>query len=259
MITKLSRLLIITLSVGLAGSALALDDVRPADEILKDYESVSFPKPDPSKKDAQATRDYRQAYARAETRKAELALELFRAHPTHERVPHLLRTRWISTMMNEETAAATILEIDQALPFFKDQEMAKEASFMKVIATIRANTAHPEVALPAVEAFIQSDPQSRRVPVLLNGYASEVKEPTLRVKLLERLVAEYPEDPAAKSARSTLSLLANLGKPIDLEFVDPISEKTVSLKGLKGKVVVLDFWATWCGPCVAEMPRMKSL
>jgi len=33
----------------------------------------------------------------------------------------------------------------------------------------------------------------------------------------------------------------------------------VSLEGLHGKVVVLDFWATWCGPCRAELPTIEKL
>jgi len=43
----------------------------------------------------------------------------------------------------------------------------------------------------------------------------------------------------------------------DFELKD-LNGKSVSLKSLRGKIVILDFWATWCQPCVASFPGMQK-
>ena len=57
---------------------------------------------------------------------------------------------------------------------------------------------------------------------------------------------------------NALSDAKNSAPAIDFRFED-INGKQVALSDFKGKVVYIDVWATWCGPCIKEIPYMKEL
>jgi thiol-disulfide isomerase/thioredoxin len=55
-----------------------------------------------------------------------------------------------------------------------------------------------------------------------------------------------------------LVLVENLKTYEDIIFKD-INQKNVDLDDFKGKLILLNFWSTWCGPCKKEMPSLDNL
>jgi peroxiredoxin len=78
-------------------------------------------------------------------------------------------------------------------------------------------------------------------------------------------VNQPPPDWLVESAKRSTTQIegGQLTKWIDKNAPDftltDLDDHSVSLNAMKGSVVVLNFWATWCGPCIAEMPTIAKV
>lgn len=233
------------------------DADRSAEEILAAYDRLHVPVP--GARNASGILGPESARARSMAHaKCALALELLEVEPHHARVAELLDRRWSLRVHALDEVEGTLAELEAFLAGSLEDYLRALALRARAHTSLLApNLAYGEV-LRRIEEALDANPGDERLALDLVTFSQvHLADPELQDKLTRRALALAPESAWVRApAQNLLRKLEGIGKPVDLEFVDVCSGKTIDLDDLAGEVVWIH---AFHGELLQDRPEVEAL
>lgn len=247
--------------------AQSLGEKRPrsVEQLVNDVREVRMPTFDRDRHqtDPAYANEYLTLRKKALEKKISLIAEIWNRNHDFPGVVEMLAERWEIMSRSLGRADDVLKEVARIRAAGPDGTIDRAARYARARATIALadsgdKDANSDVTA-SVAAFVQEYPKDGRGAALQATVADRfTAKRSRKVAIYKKLILDYPDHPDAKYWPGRIRQVESIGQPFELHFTDALTGRDISMEAFRGRIVVINFWATWSASSIAQMTELKK-